>query len=59
MARYQHGGFRNDFIINSEVEDRPFFDFSIADVVNYRVHSSVEIGAGVNFYRAIPANGKS
>lgn len=59
MARYQHGGFRNDFIINSEVEDRPFFDFSIADVVNYRVHSSVEIGAGVNFYRAIPANEKA
>ena len=59
MGRYKVGTFTNDLILNSETEDKPFYDFSVADVVTYRPHASIEIGAGVNFYRALPSNSKA
>jgi hypothetical protein len=59
MGSYKFGGVRNDLILNSELEDRPFFDFSLADVLTLRLRPGVEIGAGVNLYRVLPANGKA
>jgi hypothetical protein len=53
MARYEAGTLRNDLILKSENEDRPIYDFSLANVVNWRVTDGVEVGAGVNFYRLL------
>jgi hypothetical protein len=57
LARYDHGKFRNDVIVKSE-EQRPAYDLSLIDVVSYQVHPGFELGAGVNFYRLIPRDGK-
>ncbi len=54
MASYQIGPFTEDLILNSETEDRPFYDFSLADVITYKPVPGLEFGAGVNFYRLIP-----
>lgn len=59
MARYRIGGFSNDLIFNLETEDKPLYDLSIADVINWRVHPAFEIGVGANYYRAVPANKKA
>jgi hypothetical protein len=56
VAGYQKGAFRNDLILNSEMEDRPLYDYSIADVVSYRIVPGFEVGAGVNFYRVLAQN---
>lgn len=53
LARYEQGGFRNDFIVKSE-EQRPAYDVSLIDMVTYQVAQGLELGAGVNFYRLIP-----
>jgi hypothetical protein len=54
----QWGALTNDFIVNSETENRPWYDISIADVANFKVSDAFEIGAGVNFYRLIPEDSK-
>ncbi len=59
MASLKQGGFQNDLILNSETEIRPYFDFSLADVVTYGVMPGLEVGAGINFYRFIPQNSKA
>jgi hypothetical protein len=56
VARYEAGSLRNDLIIKSENEERPIYDFSVANVVNWRVADGVEVGAGVNFYRLFRSN---
>jgi hypothetical protein len=56
LARYEAGAVRNDLILKSENEDRPIYDFSVADVVNWRVTDGFEVGAGVNFYRLFRSN---
>jgi hypothetical protein len=53
MARYRQAGFRNDVILKSE-DERPVYDWSLADVISYQIRPGLEIGAGVNFYRLIP-----
>lgn len=58
MASYRKGGFKNDLILKSEVEDKPQFDFSLADVVSYEVLPGLELGAGVNFYRLMPQDSR-
>lgn len=59
VAGYGNGGFRNELILNSEMEDRPFFDYSVANIMRYEVVSGFEIGAGVNLYRLIRAQERS
>jgi hypothetical protein len=59
MGRYQAGGFSNDLLLLSETEDKPLFDLSLADVAAMRIHPGLELGAGVNFYRLVPMNGKA
>ncbi|HLP39932.1 MAG TPA: hypothetical protein VK465_00365 [Fibrobacteria bacterium] len=54
--RYRRGGFTNDLLVNLETEEKPLYDVSIADVVDWRIHPSFEIGAGVNFYRVMAAD---
>ena len=56
LARIQAGGWQNDLLFNSETETKPYFDFSVADIVSYQVTPSLQIGAGVNFYRVFPQN---
>ncbi len=58
VARYEAGALSNDLILKSENEDRPIYDFSLANVVTWRPADGLEVGAGVNFYRLIPGNGK-
>jgi hypothetical protein len=56
MVRFQSGGFRNDVLLNSETETKPYFDFSLADIASYQVNPWLEVGGGVNFYRFLPQN---
>lgn len=55
LARYEQGGFRNDLILKSE-DQKPLYDLSVIDAVQYQVIPGFEVGAGVNFYRLIPQN---
>jgi hypothetical protein len=48
-------GLTNDLMVNVETEDKPFYDISVADVVDFRVHPGLELGAGINFYRLFAA----
>jgi hypothetical protein len=59
MVSARLGGLRNDLILKSETDDRPFFDFSLADVVTWKINTALELGAGVNFYRLIPQKAKT
>jgi hypothetical protein len=52
--RHERGGYRGDFIVNSETAVNPYFDLSFAYVFNYRFLGAVEVGAGANWYRALP-----
>lgn len=56
MASFRTERFRNDFIVNSETDSKPFFDFSFANIASFKVAPGFEIGAGVNFYRALAQN---
>jgi hypothetical protein len=58
VARYEAGKFGNDLILKSENEDKPVYDFSLANVLTFRPVDGVELGAGVNFHRLIAGNGK-
>lgn len=58
LFRYEYRGLRNDLILNSETENKPYFDFSLADVASYKIAPGLEVGAGVNFYRFLPQNSK-
>ena len=58
MARAQLGPLQNDVILNSETDTKPFFDFSVADIVTYQGIPGVQIGGGVNLYRFIQQNRK-
>ncbi len=55
QARYEQGGFSNDFVVKSE-DQKPIYDLSVLDVVNYQVVPGFEVGAGVNFYRVVAQN---
>jgi hypothetical protein len=46
--------FTHDLIFRSETEYPPVFDVSIAYVANLKLGKMFELGAGVNFNRAIP-----
>lgn len=54
MAGFSQGTFKNDLLLLSETEVRPYFDFSVADVVAWQVFPALQLGAGVNFYRVLP-----
>ncbi|MDB5104734.1 MAG: hypothetical protein JWP91_2423 [Fibrobacteres bacterium] len=59
MAGYSVGGFKNDLLLISETDNRPYFDMSLADVASMKFGPAFELGAGVNFYRALPRNAKN
>lgn len=59
QAAYKSGGFSNDLNLQIETDDKPLYDLSVSDVVGWRMHPAFEIGAGVNFYRFLPANEKA
>lgn len=59
LARTRWRGLGNDFIVDIETEDKPFYDISIADAIAWKPAQGVEIGAGINLYRAIPADAKA
>jgi hypothetical protein len=56
VARYEVGPVSNDLILKSENEDKPLYDFSVANVLTVRPLKGIELGAGVNFYRLIAGN---
>jgi hypothetical protein len=59
LAKARWRGLGNDFIVNIETEDRPYYDISLADNVTWKIGGGFEIGAGINFYRALPADAKA
>jgi hypothetical protein len=56
-VRHETGGFRGDFILNSETDIKPYFDLSLAYLARYHFNG-FEIGAGINWYRGIPNRSK-
>lgn len=50
---HEAGGFRGDFLVNSETDINPYFDLSFAYVAGYRIADGIEVGAGANWYRAV------
>jgi len=59
MFSYGIGGWKNDLLLISETENRPYFDLSIADVASWQPVPALQLGAGVNFYRVLPRNKKN
>jgi hypothetical protein len=59
MASYTLGSLKNDLLLISETDNRPYFDFSIADVITWKPSASLELGAGFNLYRVLPRNKKN
>jgi hypothetical protein len=57
-ARYGFGGFKNDLLVISETDHRPYFDISIADIVTWQALPSLQFGAGASLYRILPRNAK-
>ena len=55
-ARYSLGNFKNDLLLISETDHRPYFDASIADIVTWQATPALQIGGGVNLYRLLPRN---
>ncbi len=53
-ARHEMGGYRGDFLVNAETDINPYFDLSFAYIMRYRIREGIEIGAGANWYRALP-----
>lgn len=54
LAGYAWGGLKNDLLLISETDNRPYFDLSIADVLTWKAGPGFELGAGFNLYRFIP-----
>ncbi|MEO6094858.1 MAG: hypothetical protein ABIW76_03930 [Fibrobacteria bacterium] len=50
------GNFQQDFLVNSERDLPPSFDWSLGYVARYKAFGALEIGAGVNFYHLIAEN---
>lgn len=59
LARFRRGSLENDFIVNVETEDKPYYDVSLADAITWKPAKGIEIGAGINLYRALPADAKA
>jgi hypothetical protein len=59
MGSFKFGAFSDDLIANIETEDKPLYDISFADVATWKLGAFAEIGAGVNFYRALASNPKA
>jgi hypothetical protein len=57
LFRYEQGKFSNEILLKSE-DQKPVYDWSLMDVVNYKVIPGLELGAGVNFYRLVAQNEK-
>jgi len=53
---YAHHDFTHDLIFMNEKDLPPTFDWSVAYIGKYKFLGAVEVGAGVNFYRALPSN---
>lgn len=51
--RYKRDLFSNDLLVNLEMDDKPLYDISIANITTFTPHPSFEVGAGVNFYRVL------
>jgi hypothetical protein len=59
LANAEWGSLSDDFIVKVETEDKPYYDVSIADVAAWKIGKGIEIGAGINLYRALPADAKA
>ena len=59
MFSYTAGPIKEDLLVISETENRPYFDISVADVVTWQMGTAFQLGAGVNLYRVLPRNKKN
>ena len=50
------GNFQHDFLVSSERDLPPSFDWSLGYVARYKAFNAIEIGGGVNFYHLISEN---
>lgn len=55
-AHNRIGNFQHDFLVSSERDLPPSFDWSLGYVARYRPAAAFEIGAGANFYHLIAEN---
>lgn len=53
-ARHRMGKFEHNLLFVNERDLPPTFDWSVGYVAKYRPINALEIGAGVNFFRALP-----
>ncbi|HKP95650.1 MAG TPA: hypothetical protein VJ385_07825 [Fibrobacteria bacterium] len=53
MGSYRFGKFQYDQILVSETEDKPLYDFSLAEILTVRPAPGLEFGFGANHYRFI------
>jgi hypothetical protein len=56
--RHESGGYRGDFLVNSEMDINPYFDISFAYLFHYRFLGAIEVGGGANWYRALASKPK-
>ncbi len=59
LAGVKWRGLGNEFIVNMETEDKPYYDVSVADVLSWKIAKGLEVGAGINLYRVLPSNEKA
>jgi hypothetical protein len=59
MTSYSIGGLKNDLLVISETENRPYFDISVADVITWQLGDAFTVAAGANLYRLKPRNPKN
>lgn len=58
IGKAKLGPWQNDLILNMETEEKPFYDISVGDVLNYSGWEGLELTAGINYSRLIPMNKK-
>jgi hypothetical protein len=52
------GNLSQDILLNAERDIPPTLDWSVGYVAKYKAFGALEVGAGVNFYRAVPYKNK-
>jgi hypothetical protein len=54
QIHYLRGGWSNDLLMTFETEFNPYYDISFAYVTSYQFGRLLRVGAGGNYYHAIP-----
>ncbi len=58
IGKLKAGSWQNDLIVNAEMDEKPIYDISVADVMTISAFKGFDLSAGINFSRLIPMNKK-